>query len=71
MLTTTIVHRRAARLDFCAVCNTAIDERRRIAPEAATHFVQLCGLACHEAWRQSLPVVARLAARGRDLSVGE
>jgi hypothetical protein len=70
-LTTTITCRGADRVLRCSVCNAAIDERQRIAPEAATQFVQLCGRRCHEAWRSALPVVERLAARGRDLSVGE
>ena len=70
-LTAAIAHRRVARVAYCVVCNVAIDEHRRIAPEAATHFVQLCGRACHETWRQSLPVSERLAARGGDLSIGE
>lgn len=70
-MTTTMAQRRTPRPIYCAICNTAIDEPRRIAPEAATYFVQLCGIACHQAWRESQPVVARLAARGRDLSVGE
>ena len=69
--TMTNTHRRATRVARCGICNAAIEERGRITPEAATHFVQLCGLACHETWRQSQPVDARLAARGGDLSVGE
>ena len=69
--TATISCRVALRLQLCSMCFAPIEEHRKIAPEAATHLVQLCGLSCHEAWRHSRPVVARLAARGRDLSVGE
>jgi hypothetical protein len=61
----------APRVLLCSVCSTPMHEHKKIVPEAATNLVQLCGLHCYQSWRDSLPVVARLAARGSDLSIGE